>query len=471
MSEQTNIPVSPQDPFGFEAPVSAEISGRRLGLDIWDDAASIDSIAPVEGPGALQRIKDRFSRPDEATPESFDFDAPLPTDEPAEQDIWNDWARQAEQENPTLFERIRSHRKVVAAVTALALLGGAGATVAKNTVFADRTPAVAEAPEQPKEAQAEKQQGEILDHPIRPRSVIEREEAGTATSLDIAADEIPESIAEYHPKFLGAYRTKQGLAFNVYGATQPGQEADLSADFKVNPESLDFIVDTIANNMPNAPETPSKQAILQSLQQIKSGEKERIIDLVVDVSQHGGCLDAQSQLIRFTEALCAQGGVTDWPEADLYSKGPAHPLDDRVPVVVGAGAALDPAVVEQEQAAVVLQPGESFPTPEEMQQQVAEQAKKRDEGMKADAVFQTSTAMHEVVHAVGDPLVGGLNKPNTYAEGDSDHEITGWLLGQNQDQYDLAGAQAPSPDMIHVIEKQIKDGTLRPIVEVADSRK
>lgn len=451
-----------QDPFATQGNVEVA-QGADL-ADIFGDA-SPEQLDP-SGPGLMQRIKDRFASETQDVPISPEIDAFEPAHS---EDLWGDSFAVIETERPGLLERVRSHRKVVAAVTALALLGGGAGSVvaAEQAIFGDEAAVVQE--HTPQQRQQDKQEVaqkggidtaletelesslKVLDTPIRPQDVIDRELRGESFPTDIKEGEIPETIKKYNPEFFGAVRTEHGLSFNIYGATQPGQEKSLDSEFKINPAAIEFMVDEIINNIPSSPDNPAKQTILSNLQKFQTGEQERIIDMVVDVSESGGCLNAEQQLITYAQELCAAGGVA---LRDVQSA-------DRVPIVISSGLEDKAAIVTTEQAHVV---GE-IPTEEELErfrQEAEELQEEYDRNPKPSLSEREAMILHEMGHAVSDDRV---DEPvNTYHEGDHDHETVDWLLGDRLDEYDLQGA-GPSPMLRQKISEMLQSGDLRPVVE------
>lgn len=423
--------------------------------DIFGDA-SPQQLDP-SNPGLMQRIKDRFSSEPQADLSDFD-NSPMAI-EPT-RDIWDDGLLSMEEEQPGLIERIRSHRKVVAAVTALALLGGGtGGVVAAESMFTDGQASVvqeqndterASAEEVDVEQKNEEKDPRVLDTPIRPKDVIEREQRGESLPTDEKEGEIPESIKEYNPEFFGAVRTEHGVSFNIYGATQPGQEKSLDGEFKVNPDSIEFMMEEIIKNIPSAPDNLAKHTIIENLQKFKAGEQERVIDMVVDVSEKGGCLDANYQLVTAIDRFCIVAGVA---RRDVAAQ-------DRIPIVISASEEDKTAVV------VVTTENDRPPSPEEIEaarQKAEAEQKELDQNPKPDIMKQQGVILHEIGHAVSDSRDGEI--VNEYTEGDHDHEVIDWLLGDRLGKYDLQGSSQQSPMLREKMEQMIKSGELRPVLE------
>ena len=253
-------------------------------------------------------------------------------------------------------------------------------------------------------------------------------------------------LESYKPKFVGAYRSTEGLGINIYAATQPGKEAGLDQNFDINPQSIEFMIREIATHIKDAPDNPSKAAILKNLQDLKTGVDERVIDLVFDVSPDAGCLDAKFQLAATAKGVCKAVGVT------LNN----HTSERLVkwPIVVSAGSGEKIISASSKEAKKF---NKAFGTTVDN-----DQSTMVEYGKVANPAQQQDIVEHELVHGLSNP--GTSN--NSYKEGDNDHEITDWLLGEGVRGYDFRGATAPSPKLKDKIFSLVESGDLKPILSV-----
>lgn len=253
-----------------------------------------------------------------------------------------------------------------------------------------------------------------------------------------------EYIDGYDAQFIGAYESTFGANFNIYAATQPGQESALEQNFKVNPQGLEYILEQISLHIPNAPTNSAKESITKNLRDLKQKDTERIIDMIIDVSPVAGCLDTESQLVAYLQSVCEAAGA----QHDINDSNPVKKL-----ILVGTGV---------NHAEII----------EERLRQLAENknAKETETGsLSPHDADQQATIAHEIVHAVSDIE---HKKLNSFSEGDDDHEITRWLIGKNDPgTFDFKGAKAPSPDIGGKIRRLVKAKALPPILSVAGDKK
>ncbi len=251
-------------------------------------------------------------------------------------------------------------------------------------------------------------------------------------------------ISIYKPQFIGAYQQREGLAFNIYAATQEGQEGALNQNFQINPESIDFVMNAIEANIADAPDTETRDSIIANLQKTKTGEFTLIIPLVIDVSETAGCLsDPDLLMIEFVEGVCRIAGVTNKYSFSgggfLFTEEPKRSSPDITPMVISAGAI-----------------SRNSGTAKQLERQIL-----------PSPAIQANVFGHELGHALSDETSTG-----TYTdqgdEPDDEHETIDWLIGDRLDSYDFLGQTTNSPKLGLKIKSMIEFGALKPILEVIE---
>ncbi len=260
----------------------------------------------------------------------------------------------------------------------------------------------------------------------------ERLNMGPVLSEPIGLEEgqIPEDLKRYKPKFVAAYHSLEGEAFNFYATAQPGEESALDQDFELNPQSIEYILTQISSHIQDAPENSSKKRIMDNLRAIKNGDKESITNIVIDVSPTAGCMNPSYQLVKFTDAICASQGIK------------------------GGFAGFATESQEPGQQSIVIAAGNRYVD--------VKSNSKATFRVLRDVPGQEETTGHEMIHDLGEE-----DSNDTYKEGDPDHEITSWLIdGYHYDKFDFEGATGPSPFIGNKIEQLVASGVLPPILSV-----
>lgn len=251
-------------------------------------------------------------------------------------------------------------------------------------------------------------------------------------------------VPGYQTRFLGSYQTRHGIGFNIFAGVQEGQEPALDQQLEIHPETIEFMLTQIRQHIGAAPDNDAKRAIIKNLADSGDGTDKILVSLVVDVSPEAGCLDSEYQLIEFVERLCKAGGVN---EKLSYEDG-----EKPMKIIISTGVKQVNRPLNQAEKA-------------EMEKAFGEDM---GEGgvateIKPDIGSQQATLGHELVHSVSQSQDKGEN--DTYKEGDQDHEITAWLMGDSTiDEFDLAGADKPSPELRQKILKLVSSGLLPPII-------
>jgi hypothetical protein len=229
---------------------------------------------------------------------------------------------------------------------------------------------------------------------------------------------------EYNARFVADYRSSLGIKFNVYAAAQNGDDSALNQAFVFNPRILEFSLTKIDSYIHDAPDNPAKLSIIKNLADIKRGASEKTIHLVLDTSAQTGCLDDDYRFIKYEASSCPRRGV-------------AFIADDTNSIsLIGTGRKVPAAS------------GSYGPPPSKISDQ-----------------HQTIT--HEIVHN----LSSDMSNINTYKEGDNDHEITSWLMGDDDytKDYDGKGATGYRPHLDETLETLVYLDLMPPILEAVGS--
>jgi hypothetical protein len=296
--------------------------------------------------------------------------------------------------------------------------------------------------------------GPVLGSPIKTKASI----AGEKDGSNIPGRIERKYLEQYDPKFVGAYKSTQGIEFNIYAATQPGEDKVLEQEFQVNPQAIEYVLGQIKAHIHDAPNNAAKKATIENLRRLESGELQQVTDLVVDVSPKAGCLDESTQLAAFTKMSCLALGSN----APLYRgvKDSSYSL-----MVLASGEPLNREATEKEKDILGERPGESL----------------RLLSNRADVTSQATAAAHELTHVAANSGHGGggilsflhdSGDLNAYVEGDDSHEITTWFLngedGKSPENFDMEGHSAPSPELGLKIRKLTQDRLLPPLLSVKD---
>lgn len=281
---------------------------------------------------------------------------------------------------------------------------------------------------------------EIQDTPFRNKEVEKMDEEYQAEGRRLPdfydqKGEVSVLVDEYNPTFVGAYESITGMKLNIYVDAAPGHQEILNHEFNINPESIEFILKMITNNIEDAPDTPTKDAIIQNLADMRSGGDDRLYQVVFDMSNIPTCFDAEDQLIRFAKAACAAAGVTSISSLDAGSTV-------NIPILINSGIDYD-------------------------------YSDSGDPIRKASRGNQSNVFAHEIQHGISgaegnfDPTQDPESQ-NTY-KGDLEHGVIDWIIGDRQDgEYKTKKGQKSSPNIGEQIEVLTEAGRLKPIVELKE---
>lgn len=301
----------------------------------------------------------------------------------------------------------------------------------------------------------------VLDQPIKTQGWEGYVQYGKELPKDKNGVEVSNLVDEYMPQFVAAYKSELGLGFNVYVATQPGEEAELEKEYTINPVAIELILQQIEANAHNAPDSATKTTILQTLQNLRSGTATRTINMVVDVSKSAGCIDAADQLVAYAKELCDAGGFMSSVSTNSTGNSAGS-------IVIGAGSDTNPNIPK---GSTIINPTE---------EEVAQAEKEWDEweaSGESETVrspgWQMEITAHETLHGLDlRPLEPGERDVlNTYERPDTKHAFSGWMIGEaglgseeTGTSYDFSGEYAPSPELGKTLQKLVRSGHLEAIV-------
>lgn len=485
----------------FEPVNLIEVSDEDIiPVDIWGDDPFEGTESEGVNIGIVGRIKGLFNslRGEETKELSIDSSKGSDFDEfdlvsvrPQEPDIFEDPLVDEvlnTEHRPSLLDRVRSRRKVVAAVLVLSGLVGVGAKGHDALGEASENPAQ-NPTEQVQETSggierrsvngdiqesdeievsfAEKylfessQLNEVLDVPFTKTS--EQIADSADPSYDVLRDLESKGMLP-NSEFLGAYESISGLKFNVFTINHEGKN---TMEYEINPASLEFIIAMIKDQLPNAPDNPNKDSILQELERVQGGEFERILDLAIDVTPGDDCLDANFQLVKVAEGICGAGGVTYKKTQTVLGFPVIDESATEVPIIISADSGYN-------DTEIVRVPNENGTVDAEL--------RKYDDSQPVEynSAVQLHQGAHELLHSLDetsnhiDPAIreSDFKNTNSYSEGDGSHETTSWLLGSDAPEspnFDYEGQGVPSPRMMVEINKLVEEGKLLPIVQAKRS--
>lgn len=229
----------------------------------------------------------------------------------------------------------------------------------------------------------------------------------------------PEDLSDkYNARLIANYKSSLGIKFDVYAGTQNGDESALNQAFIFNPRILEFSLRKIDSHIHDAPDNPAKRSIIKNLADIKAGKSKKTIHLVIDTSTQTGCVGDDYRFVKYNRSSCPFRGLAIADNATTSIS------------LIGTGQKT-PASTSY-----------SSPT-----------SKLSD---------QHQTIAHEITHN----LSSDRGKPNTFKEGDHDHEVTSWLMGdQYERNFDGKGATNYSPRLDSLIEELVDYGLLPPILK------
>jgi hypothetical protein len=485
----------------FEPVNLIEISDEDpIPIDIWGDDPFEGTESEGVSGGIVGRIRgllDSFRR-EETEELSVDLSSGNDFDEfdpeslrPQEPDIFGDPLVDEvlnTEHRPGLLDRIRSRRKIVGAVLVLSGLVGAGAKGYDALSEAPEKPAqnpieqVQESSEESEgdKANEEREESAEVDHSFAEKYLFESSQLNevldvpftkTAEQIADSADPSYDALRDLESKgmlpnseFLGAYESISGLKFNVFTINREGPN---TMEYEMNPESLEFIIAMIKDQLPNAPDNPNKDSILHELERVQSGEFERILDFVVDVTRGEDCLDANFQLVKAVEGICSAGGVTYKTTNTVLGFPIVDQSATELPIIISADSGYNDTEIKE-------LPNEDGTVDAEV----------RDYDVPlpvgSNSVIQLHQGAHEAVHALDetsshiDPEIREteIKNSNIYKEGDGSHELTSWLFGSSApegSEFDYEGQDEGSPRMVDEIRKLVNQGKLKPIVQVRGS--
>lgn len=478
-----------------------EISDEDLiPIDIWGDDPFEGTESESVSGGIVGRIRGLFDSLKREDPDelSIDLSSGSNFDEfdpesvrPQEPDIFGDLLVNEvlnTEHRPGLLDRIRSRRKIVGAVLVLSGLVGAGAKGYDALSEAPEKPAqnpteqVQESSEDTKSDEVNEEQEESAEVEVsfaeeylfetsQLNEVLDVPFTKTAEQIADSADPSYDALRDLESKgmlpnseFLGAYESISGLKFNVFTINREGPN---TMEYEMNPESLEFIIAMIKDQLPNAPDSPNKDSILQELERVQSGEFERILDLAIDVTPGEDCLDANLQLVKVADGICRAGGVTYKKTQTVLSFPVVDQSATEVPIIISGDSGYN-------DTEIVRVPNENGTVDAELRKYDDSQPVEYNSGVQLHQVA------HEAIHGLDetsnhiDPKIRETNiqNSNTYEEGDDIHKLTGWVFGNKAPEssnFDYEPQSAPSPRMMEEIKKLVEEGKLLPIVQAKRS--
>jgi len=292
--------------------------------------------------------------------------------------------------------------------------------------------------------------GETSETPIRTQEVLQREKDGESLSWDTKQGETPEIIDEYNPNFVAAYKSTQGIAVNVYVAETEGNE--VTDEYEMHPETLQYILDNIEFFMHYAPEGSSKSLIIEHLEKLRSGEIDGVIELVLHTGSEATCLDATMQIINWIRSDCAASGVTTVASFESWERDKGeindNPISVDIPIIASSAAKQQFTEKKAEDGTYDVDYSET-------------------ELVAAPELQSGHVVPHELIHSLENTTDGDGSHREEYDPG---HEITKWLIGpdvmdeENPNNYDFAGSTTESPKLADKIAGLIEKGKLEPII-------
>lgn len=243
-----------------------------------------------------------------------------------------------------------------------------------------------------------------------------RTQAASPISPNVVAD-------AYSAKFVAYYESSFGIKFNVYAANSNKEKDSGRQTFVFNPKILEFSLESIFTRIDGAPENPAKHSIIENLTKIKSGKAKKTIHIVVDTSEQTSCLNNEYDFTK------------DHPSCTISG------------TVIKSDTTNSITLITTGQKGIM-----SYSNP-----------------YKASKLMnQHSIILHELIHS----LSSDNNNVNTYKEGDHDHEVTAWMIGErHRNDFDEKGAIIDP--YRRELSLEIRDLTrmnlLPPILQVVDA--
>ncbi len=244
-----------------------------------------------------------------------------------------------------------------------------------------------------------------------------------------------ESLLDEHKLFAGAYESISGVKFNIYTSDINGD----SQNYNVNPQALEFIISYLKEELPHGPKNEDTRQIIENLNQIESGEEERIFNIQLDVSSDPTCLNGEMQIVRAINGICVAEGVTE-----VFSD---VGMRDRETLDIKATDYPDVEYVDNYET--------------NMREPVR---------VKTNGSGDIIVVAHEVgVHGLADYHDNDFSMMHAYEEGDDMHEASAHLgIGGEPEKFDMAGAEKPPIiDFSQYVHDLIEAGKLSPIVTPA----